>query len=309
MAIGKAREFTPSVGGFKKFIGAAEVKILAINPTKEERNKLLGIDNEKEPVYLGETERAGKKIPYVNITFYVQPCVNMENVPISTLSFFISREGRINRDNTKYQVIDKYGYSGWATKEQITNKEQLLSSAGKPLMITNEYRAAYNGEIQLIEFIKNWVDIAPLFNFNQETREWFIPEEANKSEYECSLDMDKLFRANFSELKDVLKAVSHHLVKVAYGVRTVEDKEYQYVHNAKTASARARNYDTITKDIIETKERGGMSNITIDTKPFREYVVVATDFDQPTSNIDPFDSSSSQPTSPSAPTGSDDLPF
>ena len=148
MAFGKAVE-SKEGGSIKRYIGASPVYVLAVNLTKEERNKLLNAEIDSEPEYLREREVDGKNVPQVIVTFYVKP--DVEGDIIIPMTFFVDKSYRYNRDKTKVQVIDKYGYSAWATPEDLKNKATLKSSTGKALRITTEYRPAYNGEIQLIE--------------------------------------------------------------------------------------------------------------------------------------------------------------
>ena len=63
MAFGKAVE-SKEGGSIKRYIGASPVYVLAVNPTKEERNKLLNAEIDSEPEYLREKEVDGKKVRY-----------------------------------------------------------------------------------------------------------------------------------------------------------------------------------------------------------------------------------------------------
>lgn len=74
MAISKGKESTEG-GMFKRFIGVGSCYVKAINPTKEEMEKLYNITLEKAPEYVGEVEdrETGAKIPNVRLNFVVQP--------------------------------------------------------------------------------------------------------------------------------------------------------------------------------------------------------------------------------------------
>lgn len=274
MAFGKANESVENAG-FKRYIGAAPVFVKAVNPNKAERDALLGANIENMPEYIGEKETNGKKVPQVRVTFYVQP--DVEGAPVIPMTFFVSKEHRYNKDNTKIQVIDKYGYSGWATKEQLASHEQLKSSSGNNLRITTEYRPAYNGEIQLVEFIKHYLNINELLSYIDE--KWVINTKLNKDDCECSLDMEKLFKGDFSEIKEIPTLMPTNKVKVMFGVRTTDDnKQYQAVYTNMVLRNNARDYSAIDKDLQERKNAGAFANIEFDTKPFREYKVEETTF-------------------------------
>lgn len=285
MAFGKAVE-SKEGGSIKRYIGASPVYVLAVNLTKEERNKLLNAEIDSEPEYLREKEIDGKNVPQAMITFYVKP--DVEEDIIIPMTFFVDKSYRYNRDKTKVQVIDKYGYSAWATPEELKNKTPLKSSAGKPLKITTEYRPAYNGEIQLTEFIKFYLNFEEALAYVN--GEWASnPKISNREDCECSLDMDKLFKGDFSELNEVPKLMPKNKVKVMFGVRTTEDgKQYQAVYTNKVLRNGARDYSEIDKDLQKRKDAGAFSNVEYDTKPFREYTVEATDFNDSASSDMPF---------------------
>lgn len=285
MAFGKAVE-SKEGGSIKRYIGASPVYVLAVNPTKEERNKLLNAEIDSEPEYLREKEVDGKNVPQAMVTFYVKP--DVEGDIIIPMTFFVDKSYRYNRDKTKVQVIDKYGYSAWATPEDLKNKVTLKSSTGKALRITTEYRPAYNGEIQLIEFIKSYLNFDEALSYVN--GEWVKnPKVVNMEECECSLDMDKLFKGDFSELNEVSKLMPKNKVKVMFGVRTTEDgKQYQAVYTNKVLRNGARDYSEIDKDLQERKNAGAFSNVEYDTNPFREYTVEATDFNNSGSSGMPF---------------------
>lgn len=290
MALGKAQESVegPSI---KRYIGATPVFVKCVNPSKEERNKLLGAEIESEPVYLDELEVDGKKIPQLRVTFYVQP---VEEEVIIPVTFFLRKEHRFNGDKTKVQVIDKYGYSGWATQEQLKNHGQLKSSSGKNLRITTSYRPAYNGEIQLMEFIKAYLNIADYLAYINE--DWVSNPKVTASDCECSLDMEALFKGNFTELFSVPKMMPTNKVKMMFGVRTTEEgKQYQAAYTNKVLKNSARDYSEIDKDLQERKKNGAYQNIEYDVKPFREYAPEPTDFSKEPQSDMPFQEGAESP--------------
>ena len=299
MAFGKVVE-SKEAGVFKKYIGVAPSFVKAVNPNKEERNKLLNVDIDKEPEYLRVREVDGRQVPQVIVTFYVKP--DVEEDVIIPMSFFVSKSYRYNSDKTKVQVIDKYGYSSWATEEEIKSKSQLISSNGNNRMITTEYRPAFDGEIQLIEFIKYYLNIAEALSYINNN---FVPNPKieDKADCECSLNMEKLFKGDFSELKEIPVLMPTNKVKIMYGVRTTDDgKQYQAVYTNKVARNGSLKYKNIEKDLNDKKAYGAYSNVEYDTNPFREYTVEATAFKADTPKLDnPFASAEVNVTPTSSP--------
>ena len=151
MAFGQGQVSTEG-GSIKRYIGVASVFVLGVNPTKAELEKLYNRTIENEPSYVGETEINGEKVAQVRIDFIVkadpEKYLDSNNQPldfVSKVSLFIRRAYRYNKDNTKVQVIDKYGRTAWVTVEQAEAHEVPVYSNG-PANIDKDYRPAYIGE-------------------------------------------------------------------------------------------------------------------------------------------------------------------
>ena len=120
MSIAKGRETAENVNSRVYFTGVTPLKILAINPTKKELEAIYGREMEKEPEYLSADENNIKKM---RIDFICQIHKNdrlkVDLDSIERVSFFIEDKPRIGQESGKYQVINIYGETTWATKEQI----------------------------------------------------------------------------------------------------------------------------------------------------------------------------------------------
>ena len=110
MAFAKGKE-SVEAAPVKRYIGVAPVTVLAVNPTKAELEKIYGITLENTPEYLSTVEVNGKKVKQVRLDFIVKTVAEKCNEIdfISKVSFFINDSVRYNKDNTKIQVINKYG--------------------------------------------------------------------------------------------------------------------------------------------------------------------------------------------------------
>lgn len=67
LAVGKTGESKEAVV-FKKYVGVAASKVIAVNPTKAELEKIYGTDNINEPEYLKEDDNGKAAL----ITFVVK---------------------------------------------------------------------------------------------------------------------------------------------------------------------------------------------------------------------------------------------
>lgn len=267
-----------SVTDYKKYVGWAFTKVLAVNPTKEERNKLLNIESDKIPEYTGTTEKGDK---FAKVVFYVQP-LDLDKNPIENViipaTFFITKSYRFNKDKSKVQVIDKYGYSGWATEEQIKTKAKLFSATGNPLCISEEYRPAYEGEIALIEFIKNYLNLDDYFAYIDNV--WVKNPKVLPEDCECLTETLKFFEGNFKEIANIPSLMPSNTLKMEYGVNFSKGNVYQDVYTNKTCKTSTKSIKDIEKDINGRKERGGLANREYSFEYFHEYKGVA-----PTENI------------------------
>ena len=134
-----------------RYIGVAPVYVLGVNPTKAELEGFYNTSLEKDPEYTGSKDN----VPFVRIDFIVKTDAPRANeIDLTTkVSFFLRREKRVNRDNTKVQVIDKYGRTAWVTNEQLKAHEIPMYTNG-PANLDADYRPVYNGEEKLTDFIK-----------------------------------------------------------------------------------------------------------------------------------------------------------
>ncbi len=106
MAFGQG-QVSSEGGSIKRYIGVASVFVLAVNPLKEELEKLYGRTLENAPEYIGETEVGDTKVPQIRLDFIVkadpEKYLDANNQPlnfVNKVSLFIRRAYRYNRDRT-----------------------------------------------------------------------------------------------------------------------------------------------------------------------------------------------------------------
>ena len=199
MAFANGKESTEGAS-IKRYIGVAPVYVLAVNPTKAELEQIYDTTLENDPEYISEIEVGQEgnrhKVPQVRIDFIVQTDSNRCNgIDMKTkISFFLSREARFNRDNTKIQVINKYGETTWIPKENLATKTipETLS-----WFEPADFRPAYIGEEDLTGFIKAYLNIP---NKSYKDKSGRIIDIKDKTEAEARLDnIEAYFKGDFSE--------------------------------------------------------------------------------------------------------------
>lgn len=282
MAIAKGKESTDGVS-FKRFIGIAPCFVKAVNPSKEELEEAFSTTLEKAPEYVGEqeVEEDGVKVKYPNarVTFLVHP--DPEKVGFDagliSVSLFVRKQFRFNKDKSKVQVIDKYGRTAWATAEEVKNHQIPMYSNG-PANLDKDFRPAYVGEEELTNFIISYLNIPSVMRYNKTERKWYMVD--NPQDSECRLDhIEDYFKGDFSELKEILSYQPSNKLKVLFGVRSGDDgKQYQAVYSQMFLKNSNTDYTKLEEDVKNRKEAGSYSTTEFLIADFREYTVEETSF-------------------------------
>lgn len=301
---------------FKRYIGVCPVFVKAVNPNKAEHEKLFNTTLEEAPIYVQDKEDAeGNSYKNVRISIVMQPDVEKIGfeMPLITMPLFVTNQKQFGAKSGKYQVVDKYGRFAWATEAEISAKEIPTNSNGKKADISNDYRIAYVGEEALTKFIRAFLYIPEItvWDNNEQCR---VPNTKDKpEECECRLDVEtfeKLFKGDFSEIKEILGFQPNNKVKVCLGVRTDANsgKLFQSVYTKKFISNAATNYSSLDKmlqaDASYAAENNKVLNTEYSAETVHEYSVTPTNFSAapeavPSGDM-PFDGPSEDATDPFA---------
>lgn len=284
-------------GSFKMYKGMAAFNIVAVNPTKAELEALTGRELENEPEYVGKTDEGKEQ---VKVVFYgkTAPDVKLNNgigilIPIS---FMLTKDYRVGQTSGKYQIIDKFGRTAWATKEEVESKVIPQYTSG-PANISADYRLAWQGEEFLIDFLIQWLNIPGPAVYKDKV--WVMKENTDDSE--VSLDMAALFKGDVKELKELVTLAAAYTVKGAVGIRTVDNengtRQYQAVFTRKFAKNAVTDYSRIDAAITEFQNAGGAPGTEFSTQPLHENVVEATTF-TPAADNDPLGAATAPASTP-----------
>lgn len=282
MAIAKGQqsfEATPRT----LYMGMAAVKVLAVNPSKAELEKIYGREIEKEPEYLTEAEvtmadGTKKKYPSARITFICQTDPEKNN-GIETIvqhTIFLQKRYRQGTNSGKYQIIDAYGRTAWGTQEEIKGK-QIPQYKDGPANIDADYRPAYQGEEALTNFIKNLLNIPNVQNYVN--GQWVDNTKVSKQDCLVRLDdIDNYFAGKFDELREVIGYQPDNLVKICLGVRTTDDgRTHQTTYDGMSFKNAVTDYAKLDAEIQTRKSNGGLATSEFDIAELHEYVVAPTD--------------------------------
>ena len=107
----------------------------------------------------------------------------------------------------------------------------------------------------------------------------WVPAD-NLQDCEARLEnIDKLFKGDFSEIREAIALQPLNKVKVLFGVRTTDDnKQYQAFYTQMFLRNNVADYSRLDKDVQERKLNGAYPTTEFEVCDFQEYNVEATNF-------------------------------
>lgn len=279
-----------SSSDFARYIGVAALHVIAVNPDKATLNQ-YGFNTTEEPEYvkmMGDTK-------YGNVRLL---CAidDLPGKPVVSLYFRAFAELQSNGDNTKFKIIDKYGNTSWATREEIKEKKIPVYKNGNQAIIDADYKPCHRGEEELIRFIKTYIKVSPYRYKDKNTGEYVI----SKNPGECAFEHWKwLAEGNGKELEEALNLKPDGLIRVILGVRTTDDnKTYQTFipadflsYGSAPVQKDGKRIFTYAQRIIDNWQKDGRNgNETYSAEPVKEYATkptVVEEFEEHTPFDDP----------------------
>jgi hypothetical protein len=179
----------------KLYTGLANMKVVAINPTKDQL-EALGYRPQNEPVYL-TSEGEVKK---VRLDVYLSQKAGDAEIR-TKLAFFLENKVRVNQAGDKGEWINDFGRTAWGLATEAPTELKWFDA--------ETARAARVGEGELHTFLINWLNINP-------------NDEAKLDNFEG------IFDGNYAELNSLLNGNLNNEVRVLLAVR---EGKYQSVYN------------------------------------------------------------------------------
>ena len=299
MALGKSHESKEFTRDFFKGVGA--VNILAVNPSREEQNSILKTDRSTDPInYVGTTkvkDAQGNEIevPQVRIVFVVRtdPKIACNNGIETTqlVSFFVSKTKWWNKDFTKFQVIDDYGRTAWVTPEEFeahkvpTYVVKTGEHAGetRQINISPKYRAAYQGEDDLMKNIKAFLVIGRPDPWDNAAKQYVMSKDPQVlADAECLLDSwDNIFKGDVSEIRNAIMSVPQQAYKLMFGVRTRQDgTQNQVFYVREPLTLATMKYDILQKDLVSDMVANLHTDTVYKAGPLEKFTLTPTDYSQ-----------------------------
>lgn len=275
MALAKGKEVKEV--SFKNFIGVAAVKVVAVNPTKEQFEKMTGRTLDKETVYV--TENDGVKNARIDFIIVKEATPESEIEFTLRMPFFV-RDGKMVSQAGKTKVIDVYGRTAWVTEEELAAGAIPIYSNGMPANISKGYRPCYSGEEELTNFLRTLLGIPKVEKWENGKVVGLID---NPAEAETRLDhISDFFKGNFKEIQEAITLWPNNKIKVLMGVRTnADNKQYQAFFMQRFMSPNSTNYDYLVKAVESEKAAGRYADTEFEICELKEYSQQPTDFTQP----------------------------
>ena len=212
---------------FKKYVGVATMHVVAVNPNNATLKKFGWTipDDAEEPQYVVNND--GKVTARVR---FIVELDEFEDKPKIPVDFFIRPEYKTNGDQTKCQIIDKYGRTAWATKEDIKAKRIPVYSNGLEANISTPYKLAHGGEEELVAFLMKLLNVRPFQVMKNGA--WV----KNDNPGSLTIDhWDKLVKGDVNEILSYISMFPDNRMKIILGVRYNEttNRYYQTFLNTK----------------------------------------------------------------------------
>lgn len=248
---GKKRESTQQQTDYAKKVGLFEANVIAINPTTEEYNDVLGIqlqESSKATEYLGESN---DKNTTLRVDFWLEEVKSKDKFKVT---FFLENKIKENKDATKKQYINNVGTCSWAPDPNELPQ----------WFTTRDYRVAFVGEEEFYGFVRTWLG-------NLDYRDGGTT---------LQLDWKSLMKGNLKDLKSQLGGEYATTVVALATVKTVAKddgtKEYQGVYNKAFLPA----YNLKQFRLVDYNRPDVLSNLrqkkSKDLKPHERFVLNVT---------------------------------
>lgn len=183
----------------KLYTGPSTMRVVGICPTLGEL-QAIGFKFDKEVIYIGEKE--GVNTVRIDVVFKSTIDENFKG----KAAFFLENKERVNKGGDKKEIINNFGQSTWAAS--VEEAVEKVGKNGNKWFKPNGARVALVGEVQLITFLRDWLNVSP--------------------EDESTIDSyDNLFKGNFKELQQYVKMQEKNTI---YTLATVKDGKYQQIH-------------------------------------------------------------------------------
>lgn len=201
MAIAGNNSTDQIVKGRELYTGLVDFRVIAINPTMEEAEK-VGLTLKKEPQYDSVADEGHNKL---RLDFIVES-TNTPTKIITKVAVWLEDTDRLNNEQTKREIINTRGNSTWVLVDDVNG-----DNAPDWYYKEGGVRSSKVGESQLYSFIQAWLNVSP--------------------DSDCVLDTDwsKLVKGDLKELRSYLKSFKNNTLKMLLTVQETNGSYYSQI--------------------------------------------------------------------------------
>lgn len=269
----------------KRYTGVGTVKVIAVNPDKDELEKIYGRQIDSVPQYVTKNEDGTTT---ARVDFIVQANKEDNNgISFITRATYFLRDNPIfTNDKSRLKVIDNYGNTSWVTEKQLQEQELHIDES----TLQKPFRPAMRGEEELIKFLRAWLFIPDLYKYDMPNKAWILNPKLDGHKEKAIVFIEKpkaLFTGDFKELKAPLKEFGDNRLKLLFGVRTTDDnKMYQDFLKERPMKISVRTFDFLDKAVNDAQIGGRYSNTKFEIGPLKQFVLDKTKFEKDEEPID-----------------------
>jgi len=280
------------VAQIKNYMGLTKGSVVAINPTKAEL-ETLGKKVDSEPIYTGtmqmkDLEGKDVNVPFVRFQMYLKS--EVEGLPLFRLSYTLFKNPDIS-STEKVVFIDKYGnykYVPISEKDSFNTKENstmikkdgtvILDGEGKPRVgLFAGSRMAMRGEKEFIDFIKEYLQVKDVYQWNQDKSGFCVNGKLDECEnYISKEEIQQIFTdyTKWNTFKVIKSSMKTNKINFIVGNKTSDNKVYNEVLNKVKGTNRRKLYSD--KEVSDLTETYGRKNVVFSIEPIHEAIKTNT---------------------------------
>ena len=235
----------------KLFTGVENFKVTHVNPNHEALKSMYG-ENAKAPEYLGTDDKGNKQ---VRIDIYLDNDAAEGEESIKTKATFFVAQSVKDSQTGKRLYINAFGQNAWLPMDgSIPENMVWFDGEGS--------RPALNGEVNLIGFIRNILNLTSLAKADNRSDAMSQFSEA---------DWTAMLNGNFGTVQGAV--TSPNKIGLLLGVKTTDEgKMYQDVYTRSTLRQWAKesgNFDYLRNDVQEAQSNGAYSKTNFGSPDFK----------------------------------------
>tara|TARA_R110000782_G_scaffold9079_1_gene29417 strand:+ start:425 stop:1348 length:924 start_codon:yes stop_codon:yes gene_type:complete len=240
----------------KLYTGVENFRVVAVNPTKEEMEKMYDRELNFTPEYVGTTKVTDsdgeREVDQVRLDFFL---ANEDNSITTKVQFYVA-DTHHRSATGKYKCINSFGRDIWLEKDAVQTK---TLPDNLSWYNADGVKVAKRGETEMISFLVNLLNLP--FNLDKVSDVSEAYARIDKAEWA------KIIGGDVTLLRSIV-AGTNNKVGILLGVKTTgEGKLRQTALNKHTlrqftlSSTKPAKYKYILKDLDDAKANGALGNV------------------------------------------------